>query len=45
VWLGYLEEHPDYVTQEKSLEELKGNLKGIDDDSTGGGIPFVRQVA
>jgi hypothetical protein len=27
MWLGYLEEYPDYMTQGKSLEELMENLK------------------
>jgi predicted RNase H-like HicB family nuclease len=29
MWLGYLEEYPDYKTQGESLEELKENLKDI----------------
>ncbi|MCJ7576545.1 MAG: type II toxin-antitoxin system HicB family antitoxin [Dehalococcoidia bacterium] len=45
VWLGYLEEYPDYMTQGKSLEELKENLKDIQDDLTSGAIPYVRKVA
>ncbi len=45
MWLGYLEEYPDYMTQGKSLEELKENLKDIYDDLTGGVIPYVRKVA
>jgi predicted RNase H-like HicB family nuclease len=45
MWLGYLEEYPDYVTQGKSLEELKENLKDIYDDLVSGAIPHVRKVA
>lgn len=45
MWLGYLEEYPDYMTQGESLEELKENLKDIYDDLTGGAIPYVRKVA
>jgi len=45
VWLGYLEEYPDYMTQGKALEELKENLKDIYDDLTSGAIPYVRKVA
>jgi predicted RNase H-like HicB family nuclease len=44
-WLGYLEEYPDYMTQGKSLEELKENLKDVYDDLAGGAIPHVRKVA
>ena len=29
MWLGYLEEFPDYRTQGESLEELQENLKDI----------------
>ena len=43
--LGYLEEYPDYMTQGKTLEELKENLRDIYDDLTGGVIPYVRKVA
>lgn len=28
-WLGYSEEYPDYMTQGKSVEELKANLADI----------------
>ncbi len=45
MWLGYLEEFPDYMTQGASLEELQGNLRGIHDDLTGGKIAGVRRVA
>jgi predicted RNase H-like HicB family nuclease len=29
MWLGYLKEYPDYMTQGETLEELKENLKDI----------------
>jgi predicted RNase H-like HicB family nuclease len=45
IWLGYLEDYPDYMTQGESLEELQKNLKDIYDDLTGGHIPGVRKVA
>ena len=45
MWLGYLEDYPDYMTQGESLEELQENLKDIYDDLTGGHIPGVRKVA
>ena len=45
MWLGYLEEFPDYMTQGASLEELQANLRDIHDDLTGGKIPGVRRVA
>ena len=45
VWLGHLEEYPDYMTQGESLEELKENLKDIYNDLASGTIPCVRKVA
>lgn len=45
MWLGYLEEYPDYMTQGETLEELKENLKDIYNDLTSGAIPCVRKVA
>jgi len=29
MWIGYLEEYPDYMTQGENLDELKDNLKDI----------------
>ncbi|MBI5124835.1 MAG: type II toxin-antitoxin system HicB family antitoxin [Planctomycetes bacterium] len=45
VWLGYLEEYPDYMTQGESLEELQENLKDIYKELTSGNIPCVRKTA
>ncbi len=45
MWLGYLEEYPDYWTQGKTIEELEENLRDIYKELTGGAIPFVRKVA
>jgi predicted RNase H-like HicB family nuclease len=45
MWLGYLEEYPDYMTQGETLEELRENLKDIYDEVSGGQIPCVRHVA
>jgi predicted RNase H-like HicB family nuclease len=45
MWLGYLEEYPDYMTQGETLEELKENLKDIYKELTSGTIPCVRKVA
>lgn len=44
LWIGWLEEYPDYRTQGESLEELQGNLKDIHDELTSGQIPCVRKV-
>jgi len=45
MWLGYLEEYPDYWTQGESYEELKENLKDIHDDLARGAIPCARKAA
>lgn len=45
MWLGYLEDYPDYMTQGETLEELQENLKDLYDDLTGGHILGVRKVA
>ena len=45
MWLGHLEEYPDYMTQGSTLEELKENLKDIYKELSSGAIPHVRRVA
>lgn len=45
MWLGYLQNYPDYMTQGESLEELQENLKDLYKDLTSGEIPGVRKVA
>jgi hypothetical protein len=45
MWLGYLEEYPDYKTQGESLDELKENLRDIYHELSSGNIPYVRKVA
>jgi len=44
MWIGYLEEYPDYMTQGETLEELKENLRDIYNELTTGSIPCVRKV-
>jgi predicted RNase H-like HicB family nuclease len=34
MWLGYLEEFPDYMTQGATLEELQANLRDIHEGLT-----------
>jgi len=45
MWLGHLEEFPDYMTQGQSLAELQENLKDIHHELTSGKLPGVRRVA
>ena len=44
MWIGWLEDYPDYRTQGESLSELKENLKDIYRELTSGNIPGVRKV-
>lgn len=45
MWLGYLEEYPDYWTQGETEEELRNNLLDIYNELAGGTIPNIRRVA
>ncbi len=45
MWLGYLEEYPDYMTQGQTQEELQEGLKDLYEELTSGRIPGVRRVA
>jgi predicted RNase H-like HicB family nuclease len=45
MWLGFIEEFPDYMTQGETEEELQENLKDIYTELTSGNIPGVRRVA
>ena len=45
MWIGYLEEFPDYMTQGETLDELKENLKDIFKDLSSGEIPCIHHVA
>ncbi len=43
MWVGWLEEYPDYRTQGLTLDELKKNLKDIYEELGAGKIPHVRR--
>ena len=45
MWLGYLDEFPDYMTQGESLAELEENLRDLYKDLTSGEIPGIRRVS
>ena len=45
VWLGYVEDYPDYITQGETLKDLQEDLKGVYEELTGGHIPAVRKVS
>ncbi|MDJ0601884.1 MAG: type II toxin-antitoxin system HicB family antitoxin [Crocosphaera sp.] len=45
MWLGYLEEYPDYWTQGETEEKLKENLLDIYHKLTGNNLSNIRKVA
>ena len=45
MWLGYIQEFPDYMTQGETLDELRENLKDVYEELASGRIPAVRRVA
>jgi len=45
MWLGYLDEYPDYMTQGETIDELEENLRDLYADLTSGAVPCVRKVA
>jgi len=44
LFIGWLEEFPDYKTQGETLDELKENLKDLYEELNSGRIPNVLHV-
>ena len=44
LFVGWLEEYPDYRTQGETMDQLKKNLQDIHGELTSGRIPCVRKV-
>jgi hypothetical protein len=44
MWIGWLEEYPDYRTQGETLEELEDNLRDIYADLSSDAVPYVHRV-
>ena len=42
IWLGYLNDYPDYMTQGNSMKELQENLLDTYRELTSGYIPAIR---
>ena len=42
IWVGWLEDYPEYRSQGASLDELKENLKDIYEDVSTQKIPCIR---
>ena len=45
MWLGFLDEFPDYMTQGTSFDDLKEHLLDLHKDLSAGLIPSVRRHA
>jgi predicted RNase H-like HicB family nuclease len=44
MFVGWLEEFPDYRTQGETIEELEDQLRDLYEELTSGRIPQVRRV-
>ncbi len=44
MWLGHLQNHPDYLTQGETLAELKDNLTDLSRELGAGWIPKLKTV-
>lgn len=44
LWLGYLQDYPDYWTQGETFDDLIDHLKDLYHDLTNGQVPGVRKV-
>jgi predicted RNase H-like HicB family nuclease len=44
MWVGWLQEYPDYRTQGTTLDELKENLKDLHQDLSTGKILHARKI-
>ena len=44
MWLGYLQDYPDYWTQGENLDDLKAHLADLYADLSTGKIPSARRV-
>ncbi len=45
MWLGHLEEFPDYLTHGETIHELQENLRDLYKDLTSGEVAGIRRVA
>ena len=45
MWVGYLEEYPDYLTQGITINELEENLRDIYKELSSNAIPCIRRIA
>ena len=44
LWLGYVQEFPDYWTQGDSLDDLRDHLRNLCTELTGGTLTGIRRI-
>ena len=44
VYLGYLQDYPDYITQGETEDDLKEHLIDLYRDLSSGELPYVKKV-
>jgi len=44
MFLGYLQDYPDYMTQGETEDDLKEHLLDLYRDLAFGGLPYVKKV-
>jgi hypothetical protein len=44
VWIGYLQDYPDYWTQGETVDDLKEHLRDLYSDLTSGELVGIRKV-
>ncbi len=44
LWLGYVQDYPDYWTQGETLDDLRDHLRELYYDLTAGHVPAIRKV-
>lgn len=44
MWIGWLEEYPDYRTQAETIEDLEENFRDLYADLSSDTIPYVHRV-
>ncbi len=44
LWLGYVQDYPDYWTQGETLDDLRDHLRELYYDLTAGHVPTIRKV-
>jgi hypothetical protein len=44
LYIGFINDYPDYLTQGETKEDLTDNLKDLLCDLESGGVPYIHKV-